>query len=47
MWEENEIKTLLSETINSEVKTTLADLFIKHYGVKEDGNVKPTQVYIK
>ena len=43
VWEESEIKTLLSETVNSEVKATLADLFIKHYGVKEEGNVKSSQ----
>jgi hypothetical protein len=46
VWEESEIKALLSDAVNSEVKTTLADLFIKHYGIKEDGNVKSSQVNI-
>ena len=46
VWEQEEIKTLLSETVNTEVKTTLADIFIKHYGVEENGNVAASKVHI-
>ncbi|XP_046854555.1 spermatogenesis-associated protein 20-like isoform X2 [Xenia sp. Carnegie-2017] len=43
VWEEEEIRTKLSETANDDVKTTLADLFIFYYGVEKNGNVKSSQ----
>ena len=45
VWTTEEIRQLLPDPIegNPERKT-LADVFIHHYGVKEDGNVNPMKV---
>jgi len=45
VWTKREISSLLIASISPEGKQqTMGDLFCYHYGVKEDGNVKPYQV---
>lgn len=45
MWTAEEIRSLLPDPVEGipERKTT-ADVFMHHYGVKEDGNVNPMKV---
>lgn len=47
VWEENDIRKLLQEeraTTKSGESIPVSYLFIKHYGVESEGNVKPHQV---
>ena len=49
VWEEQELKSLLTDNITNTAgeSISLADVFIKHYGVESAGNVKPHQVPMK
>lgn len=45
MWTAAEIRKLLSNTVEeAKGRATQADIFMHHYGVKEQGNVQPEQV---
>ena len=47
VWEEKEIRELLLEeqvTTKSGEKVPVSFMFLKHYGVESEGNVKPHQV---
>ena len=47
MWEETEIRKLLQEervTTKSGESVPILYMFLKHYGVESEGNVKPHQV---
>lgn len=43
-WTQKEITTLLAQPIGAGSEKTMAELFCHHYGVEENGNVKPYQV---
>ncbi|KAM9258534.1 LOW QUALITY PROTEIN: spermatogenesis-associated protein 20 [Cariama cristata] len=44
VWEAEEIRALLPDPVEGNTEaTTLGDVFIHHYGVKETGNVSPMQ----
>nr|XP_015211393.1 PREDICTED: spermatogenesis-associated protein 20 isoform X2 [Lepisosteus oculatus] len=44
VWTQKEIKRLLTEPLSEAPEaTTIGDVFINHYGVKEEGNVAPEQ----
>lgn len=43
VWEEEEVRRLLPETLAGHPNKTLADLFCHYFGVKPDGNVDPMQ----
>ncbi|KAM6317306.1 spermatogenesis-associated protein 20 isoform 1-T1 [Podargus strigoides] len=44
VWEAEEIRALLPDPVEGAAEgTTLGDVFMHHYGVKETGNVSPTQ----
>ncbi|XP_068007067.1 spermatogenesis-associated protein 20 isoform X2 [Melanerpes formicivorus] len=44
VWEAEEIRTLLPDIVEGATEgTTLGDVFMHHYGVKETGNVSPMQ----
>lgn len=45
MWTAEEIRALLPEPVEGASEgTTLGDIFMHHYGVKETGNVSPMKV---
>lgn len=45
VWGAEEIRALLPDPVEGAAEgTTLGDVFMHHYGVKEDGNVSPMQV---
>ena len=45
VWTASQLRELLPEVVGgASGVTTLADLFMHHYGVKEPGNVDPEQV---
>lgn len=45
MWEAEEIRALLPDPVEGATEgTTLGDIFMHHYGVKETGNVSPVKV---
>lgn len=45
VWTASEIRELLSEVLERATgSASLADIFMHHYGVKEQGNVAPEQV---
>lgn len=45
MWAAAEIRALLPDPVEGATEgTTLGDIFMHHYGVKETGNVSPMQV---
>lgn len=45
VWAAEEIRALLPDPVEGAAEgTTLGDVFMHHYGVKEDGNVSPLQV---
>lgn len=45
MWTAAEIREVLSDMVEEATgATTQADIFMHHYGVKDEGNVQPEQV---
>lgn len=47
MWAAEEIRALLPDPVEGAAEgTTLGDVFMHHYGVKENGNVSPMQVRV-
>lgn len=45
MWAAEEIQALLPDLVEGAMEgTTLGDVFMHHYGVKETGNVSPIKV---
>lgn len=45
MWTAAEIRELLSDNVEEATGgATQADIFMHHYGVKDQGNVQPEQV---
>ena len=45
MWAAEEIRALLPDPVEGATEgTTLGDVFMHHYGVKETGNVSPMKV---
>lgn len=45
MWAAEEVRALLPDQVEGAAEgTTLGDVFMHHYGVKEDGNVSPRKV---
>lgn len=46
VWTASEIRRLLSDVVEgAKSAATQADIFMHHYGVKEQGNVDPEQVF--
>lgn len=45
VWAAEEVRALLPDPVEGAAEgTTLGDVFMHHYGVKEDGNVSPRKV---
>lgn len=47
VWTASEVRELLPDVVEGTAgNATLADIFMHHYGVKEQGNVAPEQVLL-